>query len=92
MNHRHHDGDRHDKIRIIDSMQYTRSNIQITNSIPIVDLVCFTFFFLHILQAKNEKPVSKADAWDYACLIGAKYIETSSRANVSIILIRILGH
>lgn len=39
-----------------------------------------------MLQAKNEKPVSKSDAWDYATLIGAQYIESSSRANVSILL------
>ncbi|XP_055305396.1 uncharacterized protein LOC129570046 [Sitodiplosis mosellana] len=36
------------------------------------------------LLAKNEKPVSKADAWDYATSIGAKYIETSSRANTNV--------
>lgn len=41
-------------------------------------------------QAKNEKPVSRTDAFDYATLIGAKYIETSSRVNVSITTLIIL--
>lgn len=40
------------------------------------------------LKANNEKPVSKSDAWDYAASIGAKYIETSSRTNVSAIRVR----
>lgn len=38
---------------------------------------------IFVSQARNEKPVSKSDAWDYAASIGAKYIETSSRTNVS---------
>lgn len=39
--------------------------------------------WVDFFQSKNEKPVSKSDAWDFATLIGAQYIETSSRANVS---------
>lgn len=77
---------------------------QIVTEFVIINLWLQIFFFssffsLSILlfclcvcvwfQAKNEKPVSKSDAWDYATLIGAKYIETSSRANVSIIFIHI---
>lgn len=47
-----------------------------------IRFIIFVFNY-SVLQARNEKPVSKSDAWDYAASIGAKYIETSSRTNVS---------
>lgn len=37
-------------------------------------------------QMQGEKPVSVTDAWDYARSIGAKYVETSSRTKVRLIL------
>lgn len=53
--------------------------------VPISISIIRLNIFAVVLQARNEKPVSKSDAWDYAASIGAKYIETSSRTNVSIL-------